>query len=226
MHKFFVIVMCIFALGVNAQTKNTIARKRPTTTKNVIKQVKTDEEVAIEKAQVWFKEKYVETMFKDPYSYRVVGIKADSITYGKFIDKRVNRIKKEMEKCDIPIDERTQATAERYKVMARECDESLRETLSSDLRERYQKLKNECLLSAKKIELYLLQKEELKRYVETKEQMSTEQLNIFCFYDIHLDCYSKNDLGNEILGRFVFPFTKDGVYKDETTTLQMVVKIN
>ena len=56
--------------------------------------------------------------------------------------------------------------------------------------------------------------------------MSEELLNSFEYYNIHLDCYSKNDLGNEVLGRYVFPFTKDGAYVDDETTIRMLEKVN
>ena len=223
-----ILIATIFAFSnANSQVRRTPGKRPSSTVKTTVtNEKKSDEQLAMEKAQVWFKDKYVETMFKDPYSYRVVGIRADSITYGEFLDKMAAIVKSKMEKCDIPAEERTQSIIERYKNVIKECEKSMEEIISSSLYDRYKNLKNKCELAIQKIELYLLQKEELNNIIETKRNTSTELLNEFYFYDIHLDCYSKNDLGNEVLGRFVFPFTKEGVYKDEETTFQMVEKVN
>lgn len=224
-HSFIIIVTLMFVVcNANSQIKKNVTKKAVAVKKTNVKETKTDEQLAIEKAQLWFKEKYVETKFKDPYSYRVVGIKAVAVTNEDYIEKLVVKAKNNMASINLAPEERNKSALEACKKIIKECDE--RTSLSSSLYERNQKIKKEAQLIAKEIELYLESEEQLKTLIKKKEEMSLEQRCSIVFYDIHLDCYSKNELGNEVLGRFIFPFTKDGVFRDDATTLQMVEKIN
>ncbi len=226
-------VIAVFGLVTNSQTQKLLAKKSNKYTRNTTKKVvKTDEQVAIEKAQVWFKEKYVETHFKDPYSYRLVGIKADSVTKKITLDKLISKVKKRMDECTIHPSERTESFLAHCKEEIKKHDDEMAilknktDGLSVDLYNISAKYRKQWIDGAEEIEKYLLNKKEYNQLQETKSSMTEDQLNSFAYFEIHLDCYSKNDLGNEVLGRFVFPFTKDGVYVDDKTTLLLLEKIN
>ena len=235
MKQFLVIGFCVLSLGVVAQTKKNTMNKRPSVAvkKTTPKKVKiTDEELAIEKAQVWFKEKYVETAFKDPYSYRVVSIKAVPQSHRESIDKLILKVQKRMEKSTLSQNDRTESTLASLKKAIKEGRENMEDlkyktdTYSQKKYKIYAEYQVKLLKLAEQIETYLLDEKEYKNLLSHKAAMTEEQLNSFAHYDIHLDCYSKNDLGNEVLGRFVFPFTKDGVVVDDKTTLLMLEKVN
>ena len=235
MKQLLAIALCTISLCVIAQTRKTPVNKRPNVTvkKTTPKKVtKTDEELAIEKAQEWFKTNYVETAFKDPYSYRVVGIKAVPLTHRESIDKLISKVKKRMDESKLSPEDRTESALADLKKEIRdgEVNMSLLKN-KTDVYSRkkyniYAEYQVKFLELAKRVETYLLDEKEYKSLLSSKAAMSEEQLNTFAYYDIHLDCYSKNELGNEVLGRFVFPFTKDGVVVDDKTTLLMLEKVN
>ncbi|MBR3444639.1 MAG: hypothetical protein IKH14_02050 [Prevotella sp.] len=234
MRQFLFLLFILLSVCANAQSvkssmqRNSVHSKKTTTTVRV----KTDEQIAIEQAQLWFKEKYVETTFKDPYSYRVVGIKATSVTQKESLDKLIFKVKKRMDECTIHPSERNEETLNLCLKEIKNSDEKMAELknktdeYSIEMYNILAKYRKKYIEAAEKIEKYLINEKEYNRLLSTKSVMDESQLNSFAYFEIHLDCYSKNDLGNEVLGRYVFPFTKDGVFVDDKTTLLLLEKIN
>ena len=230
MKNIFLLLALVIPIITLAQTKKKpIVRKTATTTKAI---VKSDEEITIEKAQVWFKDNYVEANFKDPYSFRVVGIKAIATTHKESLNKMLAKIKKRMDACPVPEKDRTEESLKECKAEAEKCHiemEVYKNSTTSTDRKRYSinaEYYKKFLKIAEAIELYLLDEKEYKRILSKKMSMDPDEWDKMAYYEIHLDCYSKNDLGNEVLGRFVFPFTKDGPVVDTKTTLSMLEKVN
>ena len=227
------ILIAVIAIGAPAQTKKSTSKRKAKTAQTVSKPVvKSDEEITLEKAQDWFREKYVEDNFKDPYSYRVVGIKAVPVTTGESVDKLIAKVKKNMDESSLHPDDCTEAALAEIKAEIAENERQMK--LLKNKTDEYSRKKYNIyaeynvkfLNLAERVEKYLLDKEEYESLLKSKAAMSEEVLNSFAYYDIHLDCYSKNDLGNEVLGRYVFPFTKDGPVVDDKMTLLLLEKVN
>lgn len=212
---------------LNAQVKKAAVRNNSkTVSKQVVHKIKTNEQIIIEKAQAWFKEKYVETTFKDPYSYRVVGVKAVSKTHKEWLDDEVIRTQKKMDDLGISPSDNPYLILAEINESIRKCEIEMDKNKNNQFYYKFKDIRDDCKRLARKAELYIDLGEYLKHVKEMQNDLSTETLNSSIFYEIHLDCYSKNELGNEVLGRFLFPFTKDGAFKNDDTTLQMVEKIN
>ena len=231
---FFMLFLLAFSLNLSAQVAKPSVRNSNNRSKNssTTVKVKTDEQLAIEKSQLWFKEKYVESTFKDPYSYRLVGIKAVPITKRESLDKQIIKVKSRMDACKVHPSERTESFLAHCKEEIEKHDEEMAELrkktdgLSVDLYNISAKYRQKWVDGAEEIEKYLINEKEYNQLLATRNIMTEDQLNSFAYFEIHLDCYSKNDFGNEVLGRFVFPFTKDGVFVDDETTLLLLKKIN
>jgi len=143
----------------------------------------------LSKASIWFKH-YSEVSFKDPYSYREMGIKLiDSVTneehytdisylnstmdYQKrMLDFYKNRIEKEKK------------LREPYKVLLDFYDKTYNEYLKK-YNDSVEKLNsNKTILS----------------------NMDDKTKKMIHHYTIKLDCYGKNSYGNEVLGRYTFNY--------------------
>ena len=183
--------------------------------------VKPESEMVKEKAEKWFKEVYVDEFFKDPYSYRLMGLKALPISVKDMLLNELAIMQNDIDTCSVSDGERNSQTQE-------ECMAKYEESLQNIEKEQefidqgidvdyhtkrkavFQKFGPRYLDLAKRIAIYLLAVEEKSKVESLIQNLTEEQANRLAFYDIRLDCYSKNSLGNEVLGRFSFPFTING----------------
>ncbi|MFK5983107.1 MAG: hypothetical protein QM499_09345 [Flavobacteriaceae bacterium] len=188
------------------------------------------------KAEEWFKQTYVESSFKDPYSYRLMGIKVIPLTYKQGFEKQLISVLNSMKECKIHPDERNQKSYEEYIALSEETtDLSKKEQKYIDKGKNVEyhtkkkaKLIEYTVLTIKRAESiarYLLDVKEKERIEGMINILTEEQSTSIAYYDIRLDCYSKNDLGNEVLGRYSFPFTDKGpLYGD--STIKYIVNLN
>lgn len=207
----FIVIAAFFIQGIcYAQTKS-----GKTTS------VKPESEIVKEKAEKWFKEIYVDKFFKDPYSYRLMGLKALPISVKEMLLNELAIIQNDIDTCSVSNGERNRQTQE-------ECMAKYEESLQNIEKEQelidkgidvdyhikrkavFQKFGPKYLDLAKRIAIYLLAIEEKSKVESLIQNLTEEQANKLAHYDIRLDCYSKNSLGNEVLGRFSFPFTING----------------
>lgn len=188
------------------------------------------------KAEVWFKQVYVETVFKDPYSYRLMGIKALPITLKQGLENQLSSVLDNIKKCTIHPSERNQKGHDAYITMYEKnaaLAKKEQEYIDNGVDAEYHTKKKAIYVKyaelgaerAKSIALYLLDVSEKERIEGAINNLTEEQSNTIGYYDIRLDCYSKNSFGNEVLGRFSFPFTEKGpLYGDDT--VKHIVNLN
>lgn len=237
MRKIIFLFIAIFSLhGVGySQTGKTI---KPTTKSVAGKSAitKPESEIVKENAEKWFKDVYVEKFFKDPYSYRLMGLKAIPVTIKEAFLRELSNIQYNIDTCTIAKADRTQESYD-------ECMRLYEQNLKDIEKEKekinqggnaeycnkriaiYQKYGNEILSIAKGIKLYLFDIGEKEKLENTISQLTEEQSNMLAYYDVRLDCYSKNSLGNDVLGRFSFPFTIKGVLGDNNG-IDKVIQLN
>lgn len=238
MKKVIFLLLAIFLLhGIGyAQTKKTTKSitAKPIATKPIV--AKPESEIVKENAEKWFKEIYVEAFFKDPYSYRLVGLKTIPVTMKEAFLKELSNIQYNIDTCTIAKADRTQESYD-------ECMRLYEQNLKDIEKEKekinqggnaeycnkriaiYQKYGNEISSIAKGIKLYLFDIGEKAKLENTISQLTEEQSNMLAYYDIRLDCYSKNSLGNEVLGRFSFPFTIKGALGNNNG-IDKVIQLN
>lgn len=187
-------------------------------------------------AEKWFRMQYVEPHFKDPYSYRLMGIKANPITIEEALKIQLSTVLKSIDKCRTHPDERNQEAHDLYMKRYEENKNSIKkeqEYIDSNVDAEYHTKKKAIyvkhakvyLKRAESIALYLLDEKEKNRLENDINNLTPEKSSSLAYYDIRLDCYSKNSLGNEVLGRYSFPFTENGpLYGDKT--IKHVLKLN
>ena len=178
----------------------------------------------------------MEQYFNDPYSYRLMGIKAIPISFKKMLEKNLETVQKDISNCDLAVSDRNKAAYDdcmrRYEEHKKEA-EIEQEYINRGKDVEYHKKRKSILIEygakyleiAKKIELYLLAVEEKWKIIPVLKELSEEEANKLAYYDIRLDCYSKNSLGNEVLGRFSFPFTEDGIFGGKND-VSKVIQLN
>jgi hypothetical protein len=238
MKKNLLLLLCVSSsfVGVNAQVRKSASTKpKPV----VVQKVVSENDLVTEKAETWFKTVYVESAFKDPYSYKhlktiittkklgdalkdTLAIVNNDIDTSKLKPNEVTdayraKVQSMYDNAKVDIDKGNQAIKDNK-------DDTQTEYLNKRLaiQSRY----GIAILGIlRKIDLYRLAVEQKKR-IETKLSSSIpEELDQFAFYQIQIDCYSKNSLGNDVLGRFQFPFNKSG-FISSNNGLNNVKQIN
>lgn len=196
------------------------ANKKPVIQKTVINH----EEAVKIKAEKWFKEYYVEKFFKDPYSYKVLKLTSEKISVKQSLIDSVAYLTSEIEKCKLAEDERNPKTRKEYqegydKILAELKSDQLalndaKEEKNKDyLSKRIAINKKYGLIYLERMkdyDLFSLYSVEKNRVLDKLQSLTPENEAKLAFYNIRIDCYSKNSIGNEILGRFQFPFNENG----------------
>lgn len=175
-------------------------------------------------AEKWFKDVYVDKFFKDPYSYKLLKLTSEKISVKQSLADSVVYLDGEIAKCKLPEKDRTIKNRtdwqEEYDKIVKDMKVDEKKLIDEtdnnqiiywnkriSLHKKYAKL---YLEDMKDYDIYSLCVEEKKRIQDKLTTSTTEQGNKLAFYKIKIDCYSKNSLGNEVLGRFEFPFTEKG----------------
>lgn len=200
--------------------------------------VSPDEQVKVN-AEKWFKEFYVEKQFKDPYSFKLLKIESAKINFKTAIQDSIQYLDNEIRNCKISQDERNQETRDGYQKGydndmkgIKDAEEKLKTEKDENKIKNYQKVigihKKYALLMLdylREYDLLVLNIKERGRLENSLNSLQPEELDKLSYYKIKLDCYSKNSLGNEVLGRFQFPFTENGPIGKENG-LYSVVQLN
>jgi hypothetical protein len=191
---------------------------------NITAAIKSEPEIVKDNAEKWFKDFYVENFFKDPYSYKllktIVTSKSRKDVLLDTLAKRINNInnskfssEKHLEDsragCQAEYDD-SEKEIEKYSEQLKTETSEERISLIQKIIAVHQKYNALRLILLKDIDLYILEIEEKESLEKQLKELNPEQLNQIAYFEIRIDCYSKNSLGNEVLGRFVFPFTKNG----------------
>lgn len=217
MKKLLIILLALLGLTVNAQTKKSVSK--PTTLSKVIL---SEEDIVKSKAEDWFKTIYVESVFKDPYSYKLLktivipktkkeGL-TDSLTKLQYtIDTTKLTPKDISDRAEYQsMYDKGKADLDKYsKLLETEKDPKQIEYYQkrNAINQKYALL---CLSTLRQIDIYnvkVKQKEILEKIINT---LTPEEANKLSYYEIRIDCYSNNSLGNQVLGRFSFPLNRNG----------------
>lgn len=183
--------------------------------------IKPESEIVKEKAEKWFKEIYVEKFFKDPYSYRLMGLKVIPVSMKEYLNKELTIVQNDIDTCSVGETDRNKESYDQCMIKHEESKQSAKkeqELVDKGIETTYHTKRGAIfehaaeryLELAKNIALYLLAIEEKSKIEGQLKNLTEESGNKLAFYDIRLDCYSKNSLGNEVLGRYSFPFSKEG----------------
>lgn len=179
-----------------------------------------EKEVLKQKTLKWFKEIYVKTRFKDPYSYKLMNCVISPVTLKQKLDEN----ERDLMYASIGKD-----TIEYYS----DYQISKREVLKykNNYEKALSKGDSSSILINKKIydyELYkfneFIQKinniEKLnKEILEIKANASEKELNTIMEYKVYIDAYGKNSIGNLVLGKYYYTINKQGVTVSEVGTL-------
>lgn len=216
-----IILLSIFMMSANSQAKKNIKSSKANTEKIQLDEIKAN-------AEKWFKDVYVESFFKDPYSYKLLKSMVTSISKKESLIKDISMVQNRIDTCSLAMEDRN---TEAYDICIKELERGkaeyekemtlLKSATSAFERETHegrakihQKYNTFYLTTAKMIQLYLLdikEREVLTLLLSNLDSVESEKL---AYYEIRIDCYSKNSIGNEVLGRFSFPFTINGPMGD------------
>ena len=146
-------------------------------------------------ASEWFKKVYVETSFKDPYSYKLLKITIDSINVGQKLIEDINleEYKLKSDAFELSFNERQLKTSEKYAKKERDPNGTWNKSV-----ERYKKNIEEINNRPTKIS-------EMKK---KHENLPIEEKNKVIYYKFYLDCHANNSYGNPVLGKYVFTHSK------------------
>lgn len=209
MKKIFIIILSLSYIYVVGQTQKTV--------QNEIDIVKT-------KAENWFKDIYVETFFKDPYSYKLLKTIVTPVNIKNATLDSIKKVTYDIDTCSLAIEDRTMEVRQKSQKAYEENKENLEkytEMVKTDTNETSKMYnKKRCDIYAKyaliylsfmeRIDLYNLAVEEKKRLENNLSKLTEEESEKMAYYEVKIDCYSNNSLGNQVLGRFQFPFTVNG----------------
>jgi hypothetical protein len=230
MKNILIIHLILLSIIVNGQT-----------TKNRVSQLKTtltiEDTIKLE-AETWFKNVYVEALFKDPYSYKHLKTIVSPKNWREALIDSIARISSVIETINLTSEEKLPETRTEYQI---KYEKSLAEIdeinkLSKEEKEfakedfakmviYSQEIANILKELMLKIDLYNLNIK-IKALLEIKlDNLTPEQSKQLVYYEIKIDCYSNNSIGNQILGRFCFPFTKNGAI-GSNNGLNSVIHLN
>lgn len=169
----------------------------------------------------WFKQIYVESNFKDPYSYKLLKSEIYPVNNREFLESEIRQFDNIIYSSDTTKSYFSyQTKLKSYKNAINDHHRKFKDQDTSSYRYKY---------SLKNLDRERLEVEEAKnRYTgainnkkEAEELLmksSESLLSSVSRYRIYLDCYSNNSYGNPVLGRYVFIFDKNG---KATTPLQL-----
>jgi hypothetical protein len=224
------LTIAISSTGLLAQVKKTTKKPSVNSVTSVapvatIKPIIDAEESAKINAEKWFREIYVDKFFKDPYSYKLLKLTSEKITVKQMLVDSLLYLDDEIKKCTISENSRTLAKRSEWQVAydegllyMKKDEENLKNEKDSKRFDYWNKRISihkkyllEILPILKEYAIYFLNAEEKNRIEGKLRSISQEQEQKLAFYKVKIDCYSKNSLGNEVLGRYQFPFTEKGI---------------
>jgi hypothetical protein len=164
-------------------------------------------------ASTWFKKNYVESNFKDPYSFKLLKVKSFPVTEYQHAEDDYKSANEKVSKRDSfmykyaseNLAKALKDSAERFEKRETTYKSLYKWSLNdiqrnkqtiSEINERWRKEENES--------------DSLKKVFESLPIVSKKNI---VYYLVSIDCYANNSYGNPILGVYVFKFfyeTKNG----------------
>lgn len=213
-------LVCLLSLPIIVYSQNQKAAQSSTNSK-----ISVDEQIKLN-AGKWFKEFYVESKFKDPYSYKLLKIESEKVTIMNAVIDSLHYLDIEIANCKIAEVDRNQESRDsnqqaynKHLEGIKRAEEKLKTEKDASERKYYQNLiavfTKYALIRIDFMEQYdilIWSQNEKKRLQKRFRELKSEELDKLSYYRIRIDCYSKNSLGNEVLGRFQFPFSEKGAF--------------
>lgn len=153
------------------------------------------------KAKTWFKDVYVETNFKDHYSYKLMKIELYPVTWNKKGESILISAKEAMDNAD---------TSKSYSPYKRSLSAYVMDIMA------YGKDTNSYILTQAKqtvdddLKEYLSLKKSYEVLQENIHTMNPKLKNSICEYAVYLECYGRNGYGNLILNKYSFTINIKG----------------
>ncbi|WP_316745137.1 hypothetical protein [Pedobacter antarcticus] len=211
-------ILTLIALTISTYTIKAQVKKQ---------QVKPSEQSIIAaKSKKWFKEVYVASTFKDPYSYKLMKFEIFPVSFATEAESVRDRSKDEMNyakeklaKIDTSsADSKYQIHNSELKILKTKLDESEKKygsitkdpnNVLSQYNNKFMELHYDTAGLYKASEIIRINSGLLKSIenVNSKKTM---------YYYIDIDCYGANSFGNKVLGSYFFKFNKDGLVGDVT----------
>jgi len=225
-HLIIIIFVACLPFAANGQRTKTQAKRSAKKTQVV--QQKSEIELVKDSAEVWFKTVYADKNLYDPYSYRLMNIKAEPVKMRQYLEREIEKYKSIMDTCYV---QGTEEDLQKWKDALEQTQRKM-DACSDDYSEYgrkkyaiFEESYNAYLEGMKSLQIYLLTKEYLEKMEHDLNATPDVTLDKIMFYDIYLDCYSKNNIGNEVLGRYKFPFSIVGPLGNQNG-LDTVEKLN
>jgi hypothetical protein len=144
-----------------------------------------------------FKDTYVESHFKDPYSFKLLKLEIKPKTFGDWLMDDINYIQNEIKfntTSYSKIDSLQDLYHELLSLKVKHPDSPL---TSLKPMARIEKIRQERLENLKK---------KLNENIKEYSEMSSDKKNKIKGYEVRIDCYGNNSYGNPILGRYKFNY--------------------
>jgi|GEM_PF-3601719 len=227
MKIFTLITLIALSSSAMAQQKKT-AVKTYTKTVTVTVPVQTppaplaDTTIAREQAETYFKKTFVEVYFKDPYSYKLLKCEAKPVTFNEAYTDSLKTSSEQFVYTDTTKESgKYQISKKGYEIyhaknLAQEKKKKKSEMYQSELHLTGM-YKADMDSSAM---LFNKWKADRVRYKSTLDGFTEERKLQVAYYRIYLDCYAKNSVGAQILGRYSF------YYKINVGAISTPVKYN
>ncbi|WP_069658613.1 hypothetical protein [Arcticibacter eurypsychrophilus] len=157
-------------------------------------------------AQRWFKDVYIESYFKDPYSYKLLKCTIYPETYKESLKSILTYAQLDSIKSD------TSSSFSKYKLRLSEYNYKMKSASRFTKRDsssaRYDQKEVATLLAN--------HTDAMEKISDIRSKLSTltvSSANRIVSYMVLLDCYSNNSYGNRILGKFSFYYGKSGIVR-------------
>jgi hypothetical protein len=202
-------LLTLLFLGISFTTLSQ-QKKKPITKLTEIQQVKSS-------AMSWFKNVYVESNFKDPYSYKVLKSTIIPISFKEGLESMIDQAERSAKRTD------TADWGSDYKIQRRKYFQSERYhknrfTDADTLKQAYinsnKILKWELSKVNDEIKKHFAFKSERDSLIKLKGSISEKKAIETFYYIVYIDCYSNNSYGNAVLGKYSFHYNKNGLVRD------------
>lgn len=172
------------------------------------------------KTSKWFKDVYVESNFKDPYSYKLMKCVLYPLTLSEWADESKRELM--------------------YRLVGKDTSDRFGEYQNSKKKVEQKRIRYEEVINSSdtteikyrkadyNFEMYLANKI-LKEYTDIKnieneietllKESDDKALNAISYYKVYIDAYGKNSIGNSVLGKYYYMIDKNGVTQGEVKTM-------
>lgn len=208
------ILLAISSHSIHAQVKSPVK--------------KTSEQAIIAaKAKKWFRDVYVASTFKDPYSYKLMKFEIFPVSYATEAEsvrqkakEEIKYAKEKLAKIDtLSVDSKYQIHNAELKVLKLKIEESEKKygleiskdpnNVLSKYNDKYMQLHNDTTGLYEASEIVRINSELLNSIYNVNGKKAM-------YYYIDIDCYGANSYGNKVLGRYFFKFNRDGLVEEVT----------